>query len=57
MTRVMKKVKRVEDDLVKKESELEQKVKEEQESKDGAWGTDHVHMPPLSPHFRRPQNL
>ena len=51
MTRVMKDVKKVEDDLVKKETQLEQKVKEQQDNKGSDWGADSVETHPLLPHL------
>lgn len=59
MTKVMKDVKRVEDDLVKQEDKLERKVKEDEHKKedDDGWGSDQIHMHPLMPHIGRHKNL
>lgn len=48
-------IKRVEDDLVQKEAKLEKELEEQKEGDD--WGSDHVHMHPLMPHFGPPRDL
>lgn len=52
MTRTIKDVKVVEDDLIKKENQLEKKVSEH-----GDWGADEVDQHPLMPHFGPPRDL
>jgi len=56
MTKIIKDVKIVEDDLVSKEKDLEKKMEEKEHDRDD-WGADEVHMHPLMPHFGPPKDL
>ena len=56
MTKIIKDVKTVEDDLVSKENKLEKKMEAKEHNHD-EWGADEVHMHPLMPHFGPPPDL
>lgn len=57
MTKIIRDVKTIEDDLVHKELTLEKKVDEKKDKDHDEWGSDEVEIHPLMPHFGPPQDL
>lgn len=56
MSSDLRHVRKIEDDLVSKEKNLEKKMEEKEHHRDD-WGADEVHMDPLMPHFGPPMDL
>lgn len=57
MNSVIKDVKMIEDNLVNKEQQLEQKIEETKQNDADNWGADHINMHPLMPHFSPPKDV
>lgn len=57
MTKVIRDVKTIEDDLVNKENNLEKKIEENKDKAGDDWGKDEIEIHPLMPHFGPPRNL